>query len=237
MRNEPAALPEASPAAPTLGRLFSIGHSTHELADLIRLLQRAEVTAVADVRSHPFSRHQPQFNQPELERGLKQHGIAYVFLGDLLGGRPQDPSVYDDTGRVDYERVRATAAFQAGLERLIRGLERFTIAMLCSEKDPLNCHRGLMIAPALVERGLAPLHLRNDGTIESTEELEDRLVAEAKLSARVVDGVFAFALPPEKYRLLIAEALHKQSRRKAFRRRPSAATAAEAGADEENALE
>src|SRR5712692_3955517 len=141
-------------------RLFSIGHSNHDLARLVQLLQQAGVTAVSDVRSQPYSQRLPQFNRPELERGLKQCEIAYAFLGHLLGGRPRQTNLYDMEGRVDYERVRATAAFRQGLDQLSQALDEFTVAMLCSEEDPLNCHRGLMIAPALVEHGLTPAHLR-----------------------------------------------------------------------------
>jgi uncharacterized protein (DUF488 family) len=201
-------------------RLFSIGHSHHELVDLVRLLQAAAVTAVADVRSSPFSQRQPQFNRPELADGLKRHGIAYWFLGDLLGGRPQQPSLYDADGRVDFERVRATPWFRQGLERLIQGLDQFTLAMLCAEEDPLDCHRGLMIAPALKEQGIAPVHLRGNGLIETTADLETRLLAETKVGEGILDGLFAAMVSAEERGQLLAEAYRRMARRKAFRRRP-----------------
>jgi hypothetical protein len=175
------------------------------------------VTAVADVRSQPFSQRYPQFNRPELEAELKQHGIAYVFLGGLLGGRPQQPSLYDPDGRVNYERLRASAPVQAGLDRLCGALDRFAVAMLCAEEDPLVCHRGLMIAPALVERGLAPAHLRGDGSIETTLAMENRLMAETGIGLDLLDGLFSRMVSAEDRRQLLVQAYRAQARRKAFR--------------------
>src|SRR5262245_50233341 len=128
---------QMNPEATGAPKLYSVGHSTHDLPAFVELLKRAGVTAVADVRTYPSSQWIPHFNRPELERALPAHGIAYVFLGDLLGGRPDDTGLYDDSGRIDYEKVRRTSAFQNGLERLLRGAERYRIAMMCAEPDPL----------------------------------------------------------------------------------------------------
>src|SRR5207244_10566414 len=137
-------------------RLFSIGHSNHSLDHLIHLLQGAGVTAVADVRSRTYSGRLPQFNRPELQAALCRRDIEYVFLGDLLGGRPERMSLYDTDGRVDYEQVRATPGFQRGIAYLLQGSVEHRIAMLCAEEDPLDCHRGLMITPALAAHGIEP---------------------------------------------------------------------------------
>jgi uncharacterized protein (DUF488 family) len=213
MRNDP----DPSP------RLLSVGHSNHELPDFLRLLQGAGVTAVADVRSHPFSQRLPQFNRPDLERALRACDIGYTFLGDDLGGRPRPRDLYDAEGRVDYEKVRTTAAFRRGLARLLEGLEWFTVAMLCSEADPLDCHRGLMITPALLERGVSPIHLRRDGSQETTAEMEERLLALTGVGKGVLDGLFAAAVTPEERRQFLAEAYRAHARRKAFRQRPDPA--------------
>jgi uncharacterized protein (DUF488 family) len=201
-------------------RLFSIGHSHHDLAGFLGLLRRTAITAVADVRSHPFSRRLPQFHRPDLERALQALGMSYLFLGDRLGGRPEDHALYDADGRVDYERVRATSSFRAGLETLVQAAEDSPVAMLCSEADPLDCHRGLMITPALLEVAIAPLHLRRDGTVETTAEMEERLLAETGVGAGVLDGLFAAQVTAEERRRLLAEAYRVMARRKAFRRRP-----------------
>jgi uncharacterized protein (DUF488 family) len=199
------------------GRLFSVGHSNHDLPRLIELLRAAGVTAVADVRSHPFSQRYPQFNRPDLEWGLREHDIAYAFLGDLLGGRPRQASLYDAEGRVDYERMRGTAPVRAGLERLAAALEDFTVAMLCAEEDPLDCHRGLMITPALVDRGIVPAHLRGDGSRETTAAMEERLLSLTGVGAGVLDGLFGDMVSGDERRAYLAEAYRVQARRKAFR--------------------
>jgi uncharacterized protein (DUF488 family) len=204
-------------------RLFTIGHSNHELARLIELLQAAGVTAVADVRSQPFSQRLPQFNRPELARGLEDHGIAYAFFGDSLGGRPRSPSLYDADGRVNYERMRTTTPFRNGLDQLIAALDEHRVALLCSEEDPLDCHRGLMITPALAERGFTPLHLRKDGSAETTLEMEQRLLDETGVGKDILDGLFAAVVTDEERRQLLQEAYRLMARRKAFRLRPDVA--------------
>lgn len=201
-------------------RIYSVGHSNHPLARLVQLLQIARATMVIDVRSQPYSQRFPQFNRPELVEGLQSYEIAYAFFGNYLGGRPHSARLYDHEGRVDYERVRATTMFQEGLDRLCEALDEFTVAMLCSEEDPMNCHRGLMIAPALVERGIVPAHLRGDGTIESTAEFEDRLLTETGVGAGMLDGLFAPLVSGEDRRQLLAEAYRYRTRRKAFHLRP-----------------
>ena len=148
---------------------------------------------------------------------MKQNGIAYVFLGDLLGGRPRDRELYDADGRVDYERSPGDGGFSSGLERLLRGLEKYTIAMLCGEDDPLDCHRGLMIAPAAQEEGASPLHLRKDGSVETTEAMERRLLVETGTAARHDNPLFAALLTEEDRRAALAEAYRIMNRRKGFR--------------------
>ncbi len=192
-----------------------MGHSNHDLARLLALLRAAGVEAVADVRSSPFSRRHPDFNRAELERGLREAGFAYLFLGDLLGGRPQGAELYDGEGRVDYRRVRATEFFRRGLERAERAAAKSRVALLCAEEDPLDCHRGLMIAPALVERGVRPGHLRGSGRVETTAELEERLLAETGQ-----DDLFA-RIDERERREALEAAYDVMGRKKAFRLRPA----------------
>ncbi len=200
--------------------LLSVGHSNHPPERFLDLLRAAGVTAIADVRSAPYSRRLPQYHREELECMLREAGIAYVFLGDQLGGRPGSPSLYDAEGRVDYLRVRATPAFQQGLDRLCFVAERDRVALLCGEEDPLDCHRGLMITPALGERGVHPGHVRKDGRIETTAAMEERLLAVTGVGDGLLDGLFATMISEEERRRLLAEAYQAQARRKAFRLTP-----------------
>jgi uncharacterized protein (DUF488 family) len=204
-------------SAPPAARLFSVGHSNLAVEGLAALLRGAAVEAVADVRSSPFSRRLPQFNRPALERFLQINGIAYVFLGDWLGGRPTDDALYDDEGRVDYERVRRTEGFQRGLDRLL-GAGFGVAAMLCAEEDPLDCHRGLMIAPALAERGAAPLHLRKGGAVETNADMERRLLAATRLDRELKPDLFTPPPTDDEVRRVVAEAYRRMARKKAFRR-------------------
>lgn len=200
------------------GQLFTIGHSNHDWPRFIQLLQAAGVTAVVDVRSQPYSRRLPQYNGADLALGLQQQGIAYHFLGDLLGGRPADLDVYDSDGRVDYERVRKTGAFRHGIERLMAALRQSSVALLCSEADPMDCHRALMIGPALAEEGRAASHIRSDGSVETTPEFEARLLEVTGVGAGLLDGLFAASLDEAERRELLRQAYRERSRRIAFRR-------------------
>ncbi|HEV3255761.1 MAG TPA: DUF488 domain-containing protein [Gemmataceae bacterium] len=201
-------------------RLFSVGHSNHELSHFVDLLRGSGITAVADVRSQPSSQRCPHFNRTELERELRHGDIAYAFLGKELGGRPGQPSLYDAEGRANYERVRKTAAFQRGLDQLVSALDQFTVAMLCSEEDPLDCHRGLMIAPALAERGIVVAHIRGDGSVEAAGECETRLLGLTGVGSGILDGLFADSVTADERQHLLAEAYRVQAQRKAFRLRP-----------------
>ena len=155
--------------------VLTIGHSNHSLDEFVRLLRRHRVTAIADVRSAPYSRHGPQFNREPLEEALNNHGIAYSFLGSELGGRPEDASCYDDEGRVRYEVVENTVQFRRGVERVIRGAAQYRIAVMCAERDPTRCHRTILVAPALSRQGVNVQHILSDGTLESHDRSLDRL--------------------------------------------------------------
>ncbi len=155
--------------------VFTIGHSNHALEDFLRLLAQHHITAVADVRSVPMSRLHPQFNREELSEALKQAGIAYSFLGKELGGRPQDPSCYVN-GQVQYRLVALTGQFQKGIERVLAGAQKYRIALMCAEREPLDCHRGLLVSPALEKAGVSVLHILADGSLEAHRDTMDRLL-------------------------------------------------------------
>jgi uncharacterized protein (DUF488 family) len=139
-------------------QVLTVGHSTHSFEAFVTLLKQHEVTALADVRSAPFSRFNPQFNKYLLERNLKSHSIKYVFLGRELGARSNDPSCYEN-GRVRYARLAGTEQFRQGIARLMRGAQHHRIALMCAEREPLECHRALLVARALDEQGVGVAHI------------------------------------------------------------------------------
>ena len=156
--------------------LMTIGHSNLAADRFIALLKNAGVTAVADVRSVPFSRWCPWFSSKALATRLAAEDLAYVALGDELGGRPRDPKLYCD-GIADYEAMAERPEFRAGLDRVIDEARRHRVCLLCSEREPLDCHRCLLVGRALAERGLTPGHIRADGSLEPHAVSEQRLLA------------------------------------------------------------
>ncbi len=130
---------------------LTIGHSTHSMEAFLRLLAQHNIGVVADVRSAPYNRYNPQFNKDAVSASLKEHGIKYVYLGKELGGRTFDSSYEEEFSR--------TALFQEGIARIVKGSAIYRIALMCAEKDPIKCHRGFRISPALVENGIRVLHI------------------------------------------------------------------------------
>lgn len=155
--------------------IWTIGHSNHSAVRFIDLLQGAGIACVADVRSTPFSRRNPQFSQKALTASLKDAGIAYWFLGDALGARPKDPDCYE-AGKVSYARIAATAAFQDAIGQLVDRSESTRIALMCAEKEPLECHRTILVGRALALRGAELRHVLADGRTEPHGQTEDRLL-------------------------------------------------------------
>jgi uncharacterized protein (DUF488 family) len=155
--------------------VLTIGHSNHEVMRLVSLLRAHGVTAIADVRSSPYSRSNPQFNRMPLQESLKAQGIAYVFLGRELGGRPEDPGCYLE-GKVQYSRLAQTPLFKKGLGRVVKGARSHRIALLCAEAEPLVCHRTILIAQELALTGVLVSHVHANGKLESHAEAMSRLV-------------------------------------------------------------
>jgi uncharacterized protein (DUF488 family) len=157
--------------------LLTIGHSNLPIEAFLVLLRDAGVTAVADVRSQPFSRRFPWFSEKRLRQSLDSEGIAYVPMGEALGGRPRDPALFCD-GVADYEAMAAVPEFRAGIERVVEATGRQRLCLMCAEREPLDCHRCLLVAPALAARGLDLGHILHDGTILSHQAIEQRLLAD-----------------------------------------------------------
>jgi uncharacterized protein (DUF488 family) len=160
--------------------LFTIGHSNHPIEAFIALLQRHGVTAIGDVRSHPYSRYAPQYSRDPLKAALARMSIAYVFLGKELGARSKDPGCYKE-GKVQYDRLARQPQFAEGISRVTEGMKQYCIALMCAEKDPLECHRTLLVARKLHEAGVEIAHIHADGSLQDHRTLESRLLDLCKL--------------------------------------------------------
>ncbi|MBG1261777.1 DUF488 family protein [Nostoc commune] len=156
-------------------KTFTIGHSNNSIETFIGLLKQHGVTAVADVRSSPYSRRFPQFNQASLKAELKTANIAYVPLCNELGARPKDRTCYVE-GMARYELIAETEAFAIGLNRLIKGAQQHQITLMCAEQDPIVCHRAILVCPHLKKTGLQIQHIHKNGELELHEHLEGRLL-------------------------------------------------------------
>ena len=170
-------------------RVLTIGHSNHSFEHFLDLLRTHSVEVVADTRSYPYSEYAPHFDREPLKQKLIEAGLKYVDLGQELGGRPKGAEFYDSKGRVFYDKVAATSSFQEGLSRLENGIHKFTVAILCSEENPVACHRKLLVGKVLTEHSFAVEHIRGDGRVQSDAEvsastasssIQPELFAEAK---------------------------------------------------------
>jgi uncharacterized protein (DUF488 family) len=167
--------------------VYTIGHSNQSTERFLRLLVVQHIDAVVDIRSQPYSQAAPQFNHRELGLCLERTGIEYVFAGDTLGGRPQSGEYYDRDGHVLYNKVAQGDEFALGISRLKVLLDHYDrLALMCSEEDPTNCHRRLLVGRVLAEQGLTVRHIRGDGRV-----LDETEVSGAhKVSSLVQRGFF-----------------------------------------------
>jgi uncharacterized protein (DUF488 family) len=197
--------------------LFTVGHSSLELDGFLRIIVTHEIKILCDVRSRPGSFRFPQFNREPLEACLASADIRYEFLGETLGGRPSDPRAYHSDGIVNYEERRKAADFRAGIDRALELCRASNIALMCAEEDPLQCHRFLMICPALLDRGVTPSHIRRGGELESQRESEDRLLKLHDLAAFDSGSLFI-----SERDVALQDAFRRQAQEFAFRASPEA---------------
>lgn len=190
--------------------VLTVGHSNHTIERFLELLGQHHVTAVADLRSAPYSQMHTQFNREPLAAALKQDGIAYSFLGKELGGRPADKTCYEN-GRVQYQKISATPNFRSGMERVLAGAQSYRIALMCAEREPLECHRTLLVAPELEKAGVSVFHVHADGRTESHSDAMSRLLDLYRLPEEDL-----FRSRSE----LIEEACYRQQERVAFAEKP-----------------
>jgi uncharacterized protein (DUF488 family) len=220
---------------PSTRRLFTIGHSNSELQDFLGVLIRHEIKVVCDVRSRPGSFRFPQFNREPLEAQLTSARIRYEFFGEHLGGRPAKPEFYLPNGLVDYSARRRAADFLEAVNRMLalrqepsepskvrrkaseKELAQHNVAVMCAEEDPLHCHRFMLICPAVVQQGVAPLHLRRGGVLEAQRDAEDRLLKLHGFADVTSDSLFS-----QGRAAALEDALRLQSEQYAFRTSPEA---------------
>ena len=162
--------------------LYTIGHSNHPIERFVALLQQHGITAICDVRSAPYSRYNPHFDREAVKTSLEAVDIAYVFLGKELGARSDDPACYLH-GKIQFGKLAQTKLFQQGLQRVRDGMKRFRVALMCAEKEPLECHRTILVSRSLYATEFFVEHIHADGHIELHADALDRLARTLGLRA------------------------------------------------------
>jgi len=185
--------------------LYTIGHSNHKIEDFISLLKRHGVTCVADVRSAPYSRHCPQFNRESLAPALQAANIEYMYLGKELGARLVD-GYSCDIDSLSFEQIAETEEFKAGLRRLLAATSEHRIALMCAEKEPLECHRSILVCRHLKGHNLCIKHILQDGSTEDHLNAERRLVKMLKIEPTLFE-------PSNTERDFIEQAYGRQARK------------------------
>ena len=151
--------------------IYTIGYGSRSVEELIATLKRYQIAYLIDVRSAPYSRYKPEYSKEALSATLQAQGIRYLFLGDKLGGRPNDPDCYSD-GKVDYEKVKVQAFYQAGLERVQAAFhQQARIALMCSEGKPSQCHRSKLIGASLTTLAIPVLHIDEQDMPKSQDDV------------------------------------------------------------------
>lgn len=175
-----AQTPESNPPVADEKRIsvLTIGHSNGRIEAFIELLRRHEVEVLVDTRSQPYSRYSPHFSRDPLQRAVRDAAIRYLFMGNALGGRPTPRECYDAEGKVLYDKVEEQDFYKEGIERLGEGIRRFRVCLLCSEEDPIRCHRRRLVARTLIRRGIEVRHIRGTGDIESEAHVQARFEGE-----------------------------------------------------------
>ena len=162
--------------------MLTIGHSRHSIERFLELLRQYEVEVLVDVRSQPASRFSPQFTRKPLELAVIKGGLRYLFLGDLVGGRPQARECYTAEGALSYDLVEEQPFYQRGIARLVEGEASFRICLMCAEENPAHCHRHLLITRTLRHQGLDVRHVRGDGSLEPASAFDEAPADPAQLS-------------------------------------------------------
>ncbi len=162
-----------------MAAIFSIGHGNRAINDFVSLLSKYEIEYLIDVRSKPYSRFNPDFSKSALEKSLVKHKIRYIYMGDLLGGFPDNKDCYTADGRVDYGKLKLQPNYHLGIDRLRNAWDQgLHVAIMCSELKPQHCHRSKLIGESLVEVAIPVLHIDESGEAKSHAQVIDEIKAE-----------------------------------------------------------
>ena len=177
--------------------IYTVGHSTHELTYFLKLIQMHQVNCLVDVRSVAASSYNPQFNKDTLSVFLKDNGITYLHFSREFGARQTAKELLDNTGQLDFEKVHHASHFKQGIERLKQGaVKGYTIALMCAESEPLDCHRFGMVSTALVRDDIDVLHIMKDGSVKTHHELEKKLIKKYEKKLPQPD-IFTTSITPQ----------------------------------------
>jgi uncharacterized protein (DUF488 family) len=165
---------------------YTIGHSNHLIEDFIQTLKNFQIQCIIDIRTIPSSNYIPQYNRENLQSWLEREGIEYEYLGDRIGGRYTDPDLLDSHGSVDYEKVEQRSIFQTGIDQVCHVIDTGKpAALMCSEKDPLDCHRFVLVSKALTKKGISIDHIVFEGTKDTEGKLVGSLVSNNDLEKKL----------------------------------------------------
>jgi uncharacterized protein (DUF488 family) len=166
--------------------IFTVGHSNYEADQFIKILHSHSIKMLVDVRSAPYSKYCLQFNKDVIEQVLTNNGIKYLFLGKELGARPREQNCYVN-GKVSFEKLKDSELFKQGILHLLELIEKCNIAIMCSEKEPINCHRAILISRVLIQQGFIVKHILNETTLLEHKELEEQLLQKFKVEKTLFD--------------------------------------------------
>lgn len=157
--------------------VYTIGCSTNTLEQFLELLKIYDINCIVDVRSIPFSKYTSQFNRESLQIYLKKHNILYIWMGKEFGARRENKNLYSVQGYLDFEKVRKDTDFLYGVQRIKKGIAKgYKISLMCTEKDPITCHRTILVAKGLEDNYIDVKHILQDGRLISQNKIEERLL-------------------------------------------------------------
>lgn len=157
--------------------LYTIGHSQHKTEYFIEMLNEYNINYILDVRSTPYSQFASEYNRENIKATLSGAGIQYAFMGNYFGARQEDRSLYTSEGYLDFDKVRKSARFQLGLHSVVKGIKSGNkIALMCTEKEPIECHRAIMVARTFFEIGIDVQHILQNKELQSHAELNRQLL-------------------------------------------------------------